>query len=165
MSKTSITKQEAIEAYDSSNEDQKKFLEKVFGEEIFTKSIRDRVKTFEDALAIVGKNPNRDILLQYNGADKEIIAAVAFLKLSIICRALNEDWVPDWSNSDERKYYAWLEYGEREASPSGFGFSRSRYDDSNTYSIVGSRLCYKSSELAIYAGQQFEALYNDLFTL
>lgn len=30
--------------------------------------------------------------------------------------------------------------------------------------IVGSRLCFKSSELATYAGEQFEHLYNEYFS-
>lgn len=118
--------------------------------------ITDRVKKFEDALAIYKPNANEQIILDYNGQDKQMISSQAHLKLSIIAKVLNEGWVPDFTNS-EYKYYPWFKY-----SP-GVGFS---CDDCGTDfgfagSFVGSRLCYKSKELAEYAAKQFEAIYND----
>ena len=123
------------------------------------KDIKERVKTFEDALAIIGASENLKMLLDYNGIDKDVLASVAHAKLSIIAKALNEGWIPDWEDDDESKYYPWFEY------KAGVGFSRTNYDDWYTNTYVGSRLCFKSSELALYAGKQFEVLYNQLFSL
>lgn len=123
------------------------------------KDIKERVKTFEDALAIVGASENLKMLLDYNGIDKDMLASVAHAKLSIIAKALNEGWAPDWEDSDDYKYYPWFEY------KAGVGFSDSNCERWRTVTSVGSRLCFKSSELALYAGKQFQGLYNDLFSL
>lgn len=125
-----------------------------------SEKITDRVKTFDDALAIVGASENLKILLAYNGQDKDMLASVAHAKLSIIAKALNEGWQPDWNDDDECKYYPWFKW---DRSASGFSYGDCRCDRS--HSFVGSRLVFKTSELAIYAGKQFTSLYNDLFTL
>lgn len=127
------------------------------------KNVTDRIKTFGDAydeFLNMGEDANNiDTLLSYNGINKDLIAAKAFLQLTIIAQALNEGWAPDWSDPNECKYYPYLKY------KSGFGFSHSHCDDWFTTTGVGSRLCFKSSELAEYAGKQFESIYNQLFTL
>ena len=41
----------------------------------------------------------------------------------------------------------------------GFACAYSHYSPSNTYAYVGSRLCFKSSALAKYAGEQFAEIY------
>ena len=86
---------------------------------------------------------------------------LAHYKLCVIAEALNEGWKPDWSNWNQYKYYPWFEMG----SPSGVGFSYDGYGNWASLSIVGSRLCFKSRELATYAGKQFEELYKEYFVL
>jgi hypothetical protein len=82
--------------------------------------------------------------------------------LVIIAKAINGDWVPDWTDSSQWKYYPWFEMG----SSSGVGFSYHDYVAWRTYSTVGSRLCFKSSDLAKHAGQLFEQeIYKPLFTI
>jgi hypothetical protein len=118
--------------------------------------ITDRVKTFEDACDVVGTLPdNVKTLLSYNGIDGEMRASVAHMKLQIIAKALNEGWVPNWNKSSEYKYHPWFDF----SSSSGFSFSV--YDCGCSRSPVGSRLCFKSRELAEYAGKQFTELYKD----
>lgn len=92
--------------------------------------------------------------------EKDRKSIIAFYKLTIIIRALNEGWEPDWSNWDECKYYNWfyVEKGEDQRS-SGF-----RYDDAycaHTYAGTCSRLCFKNRELAEYAAEQFKKLYRE----
>ncbi|WP_271730210.1 hypothetical protein, partial [Aquimarina algiphila] len=68
-------------------------------------------------------------------------------------KSLNEGWLPDWDNGEYDKYYPWFKM-----SSSGF-----RYDGYGlrvSGSAVGSRLCFKSSELARYAGEQFTDVYR-----
>ena len=83
-----------------------------------------------------------------------MLASQAHLKIQIIAKALNEGWYPNWNDTNEYKYYPWFK-----ASP-GVGFSFSDYDFALTRSTVGSRLCFKSRDLAEYAGKQFIDIYN-----
>ncbi|WP_317899446.1 hypothetical protein [Aurantibacillus circumpalustris] len=119
--------------------------------------ITDRVKNFADAFRIAGASNDLKTILDYNGQDKDMIAAQAHAKVGIIAKALNEGWFPDFSNSNQVKYYPWLKY-----SP-GVGFSCGVCVGDNADSGVGSRLCFKSEELARYAAEQFKDIYNDLF--
>ena len=121
--------------------------------------ITDKIKSFEDACKHLRLNPNdqpdADML-----PEKDRKSIIAFYKLTIIIRALNEGWEPDWSNWDECKYYNWfyVEKGEDQRS-SGF-----RYDDAYcaySYANAGSRLCFKNRELAEYAAEQFKKLYRE----
>lgn len=73
---------------------------KLFGMDIsFTPGITSRVQTFEDAMAIL---PDDDIYKgDYKNAGDNISRSVsAFLKLRIICRALNESGEPPLNKSD-----------------------------------------------------------------
>jgi hypothetical protein len=89
----------------------------------------------------------------------------AYAKLFIIAEALNEGWVPDWADSDQYKYYPWLLVKKNTKNPSGFGLSYDGYDCAGSYSNVGSRLCFKSSELAEYAGKQFKKEYEEAYLI
>lgn len=113
------------------------------------------IKTFEDACKKLGINPDQlpDVaLIEFR---KPIIAAY---KLMIIYKAINDGWVPDWSNDDEYKYYPWFGI-----LSSGFGFSGTYYDCGNSFSNVGSRLCTDTREKALYIAAQFEQEYKDYF--
>jgi len=159
METLSIEKKNAQNAFKKANKEVKALLVELFGEKTFSEKITDRVKTFEDAWELVEVSSNQDILLKYNGQDGDMIAAQAYLKLSIIAKALNEGWKPDWTNSSEYKYYPYFNMS------SGFGLSCDGYDDPDSYSVIGSRLVFKTAELAKYAGTQFEAIYKDLFII
>lgn len=119
--------------------------------------ITDRVKTFEDAINLLGDkvSPNVSVLLAYNGVDNAMIAARAAAELSIIAEALNEGWKPDWDNSNQYKYWPWFDMRS-----SGSGFSFYVYGCDFSGSRAGSRLCFKSRELAEYAAKQFTDIYK-----
>lgn len=159
MKTINITEANALKAYKEADKSGKKMLETLLGAAFFSQKITDRVKTFEDALAIVGASDNQKILLDYNGVDKDMLAAKAFLQLTIIAKALNEGWTPDWTNTSEYKYIAWFIH------KAGSGLSFRDYDYSASGTDIGSRLCFKTSELATYAGQQFENIYRDFLTM
>ena len=123
-----------------------------------SKSITDRVKSFEDACQELGYGGTVSIEVpKVLDGDKDSIGAYA--KLIIIVRALNEGWTPDWNDTNEYKYYPWMEY------KSGVGFSCLDFVNSFSGSGVGSRLCFKTRELAEYAAKQFQDLYNEFFNL
>lgn len=96
--------------------------------------------------------PNVSLLPQRNQK-----AIIAFYMLSVIIQAKNEGWVPDWNNRREYKYYPWFNTG----TSAGLVFAISSYAPSRTTTNVGSRLCFKSRELAIEWGQKLLPLYND----
>ena len=156
--KLKVLKENAVKAHEAADANGKKLLEGLFPGELVPVLITDRVKTFEDACEVLGIDP--DAQLPYDPTNKFELAMNAFAKLNFIVKALNEGWEPDWKNSNQYKYYPWFK-----ANESGFGFSLTYCDLWRTLTAVGSRLCFKTSDLAIYAGKQFEAIYNEFLTL
>lgn len=155
METLKINKKEALERL-ASLEKETKMLREIIETPI---NVMERIKTFEDACNILGETHNIKILLSYNGINQELLAAQAFLKLTIIARALNEGWKPDWTNSSEYKYYPWFDM----SSGSGLAYFDYVYWASRTF--AGSRLCFKSKELAEYAGKQFADIYSTMFII
>lgn len=125
------------------------------------KDVKERIKTFEDVLEY--HNYKRDIEAFVLECQKRAYTddEIAYRKIKMIAEALNEGWTPDWSNSSQSKYYPWFLM----SSPSGSGFSFDGTGYWVTDSIAGSRLCFKSDEIAEYAGKQFEELYKDYFVM
>lgn len=147
--------------------------------------ITERVKTFEDACAVLGENHLyvqmfQDIYTKSEKAGANVNSdVVAYLKLRIITAALNEGWEPQFT-SDEWRWYPWFrlltksdieELSEEErcrvvgrASHSANAYGGLVYAyayDVSPYSGTdnGSRLAFKSEELAYYAGTQFAEIY------
>jgi hypothetical protein len=154
-----VEKVNAQKAFETANEEGKKLLLNLFGAHNFLQHISDRIKSFEDACAVLNVSvPN--FLKCTNDPFGDNAAAIAFDKLTTIARALNEGWTPDWSNPSQNKYYPYFK-----ANPSGSGLSFYGVDYWNSGTHAGSRLCFKSRELAEYAGKQFIELYNDFLTI
>ncbi len=109
------------------------------------------IKTFEDALAVTGET--------FNLPDGLSADTIAYEKLKIVAKALNEGWYPDWTDGSQRKYQVVL-YNYQ---PGGVGFDASNFAYWATATTCGSRLCYPSAEIALYAGEQFRDLYNQFF--
>ena len=78
-----------------------------------------KIKTFEDACEKLGIDPTKlpELTLL---SDEFVKPIVAYYKLLIIYKAINNGWKPDWSNWDQYKYYPWYR-----VLSSGFGFSLS----------------------------------------
>lgn len=112
----------------------------------------DRIKTFEDACTELNLDKVQAEIIGLENGDMDSVTA--YIQLIIIAKALNEGWEPDWANEDEMKYVPWFEF------KSGFGLSYYDYGYWVTTTGVGSRLCFKSAELAEYAGKQFAGIYN-----
>lgn len=120
------------------------------------KDIKERIITFDDVLRENGVK----IEVFENNIQDLTTDEVAYKMLKEIVKAFNECWTPDWTDSSQGKYVPWFKMG----SPSGGGFSFHDYVYWNTNSIVGSRLCFKSADLAKHAGQLFESIYKDFLT-
>lgn len=147
------------------------------------KDVRKRIKTFEDACREIGIDAeawNRDKISL--GLEPDVLA---FLKLRIIVKALNEGWEPQFTE-DECRYYPWFilytreEYNkldEEEKSRvvyrssycadalGGVSCASASYDSSDTSASFGVRLAFKTSELAAYCGRQFLDIWADFVFL
>jgi hypothetical protein len=117
------------------------------------KSITKKVKTFEDACKVLGLNPDLPLVTHLPKKDRQSI--IAYYKLIIIVRALNEGWEPDFTNSTQLKYWNWFYF----SNAGCFVSASTYYTPSDTITPVGSRLCFKEFELAEYASEQFRELY------
>lgn len=147
------------------------------------KDVRKRIKTFEDACREIGIDAeawNRDKISL--GLEPDVLA---FLKLRIIVKALNEGWEPQFTE-DECRYYPWFilytreEYNkldEEEKSRvvyrssdnadafGGVSYAYASFDSSFANAFIGVRLAFKTSELAAYCGRQFLDIWADFVFL
>jgi hypothetical protein len=159
MQTLQIDKANARKLYPTSSLEFKQMLEDTFGKTFFQQRITDRIKTFQDACDAVGPlEENVLILLKYNGINKDMLCSQAHMKLTIIARVLNEGWTPDWNDKDQYKYYPYFDMRSN-------GFSSVAYDRWSTNTVVSSRLCFKSRDIAQYAATQFADIYKTFLTL
>ena len=80
----------------------------------------------------------------------------AGILLGIFFMAINNGWKPDYTDSNQAKYFPWPW-----VSSSGFVFSASRYGCDRSRAGVGSRLCTDSSEKALWALEKCEDLFKE----
>lgn len=136
--------------------------------------ITERIKTFEDACRELGED--HPLVKEWQMCRQNISSDLkAYLCLRIITEALNEGWTPQFTK-DEGRWYLWYklitkeEYYELYAEDKnrviyldndfvGFLFKILFFDASYKGAFIGSRLVFKSRELAEYAGKQFTNLY------
>lgn len=128
-------------------------LEKTFSKQKLVGRKFDEIRTFEDACEQIGVNPLSVF------SDIDTYDEIAYKKLKIIAKAINQGWTPDWSNTNQKKWWPWFDLS------SGFGFSYSDYHYSNAYAHVGSRLCFESEAKSDYCAKQFIRLYQELLTI
>lgn len=141
-------------------------------------NITERIKTFDDALAALpAEHPMvRNWTAMRGLEDKFSPNLAAYAKLCIIVAALNEDWELHWG-SDQVYYYPWFYiYSKAEVetmmqdrkdklvllggiayrgSACGLGYANSTRAWSAANACIGSRLAFRSKELAIYCAEQF----------
>lgn len=121
-----------------------------------------QIKTFEDACKALNLDAN-NIIPDFSAyPEKHRAAMVAESKLVMVAQALNAGWEPDWQDEDEYKYTPWFDFDDENEEAR---FSYHDYSRWFQYSSVGSRLCYKSSEIARYAGTQFIDLYREVYVI
>lgn len=155
-----IKQDSLLVAFRNAGKEGKQVLSDLFGKQVaLYDNITDRVKSFEDACQVLGISTN---VPEVKGLPrKHQKAIIANYKLIIIAEALNEGWKPNWQDSDEYKYYPWFDM----SNPAGVGYSNTYNTASKTTAAIGSRLCLKNRELAIYFGQTFTDLFNDSLLL
>ena len=154
MEKLKINEETAKRIYaDSKTPDSlKEILVETFGKECFKKRTFNNIKTFEDACEELNIDPH-DV---FNS--KDLPDEIAYRKLKVIIKAVNQGWTPNWNNTDQYKWSPWFKFFS-----SGFGFSYSDCTYDNSATDVGSRLCTDSSDKALYIAKQFKAEYQEYF--
>jgi hypothetical protein len=154
-----LEKSKALRLFRNASEELKAILIDAFGKECFSGKITDRIKTFEDAYREADVMTQLEYTREYH---KSLSTdTVAYLKRKLIAKVLRGDWEPDWTDSNQRKwwpYFVWL-------AGSGFDFSDSTYDGDFSDTAVGSRLCFPTEELANYFGRQFIDLHREFLTI
>lgn len=187
-----VQEKNIIAAFEVADENGKALLKNLFPDidlerRIDNRPVTERIKTFEDALNELGED--NFLVMHYTayinadtgwiGGDEDLLA---FLKLRIICAALNEGWEPKFTQDEERWYpWHWLyteseigdmateeqhercmtDTGDYVTEYAGFADSHSLSSPSHSLTSIGSRLCLKNRELAAYCGTQFIRLWAD----
>lgn len=145
-------------------------------QKVDNRPVTERIKTFTDACNAIGDE--HPLVKEYlRVADGNIILddLYAYLKLRIIVAALNEGWEPKFEKGEYR-YFPWFylytkeQYDELDDEEKWRCVLRSGSNTSSSYGFVGcgayldaslsdtsngSRLTFRSRELAAYAGRQF----------
>lgn len=161
--------EKVLEAYEKANDYGKEILEEIFGKDAFSAIIKDKVKTFMDAVEILGRN-NQTVKnyydMEYKKCNKDTIA---FTKLKIITEALNEGWKPKYDIMQGGYYTSFdiiteYEYERLNENEKKESMVFNRPDDKVIFALVSSKLSVscesyklslKSRDLAEYCGKQF----------
>ena len=185
-----ISQENALNAYNNASAEGKELLEHLLGKEVFMpKDITERIKTFDDVLhevnrlAEAGDEDAAILLADYesNADNIKMKETVAYMKLCLIASALNEGWKPQFT-TNEYRWFPWFElFTQKELDDmddekksrvvlrscadantnGGVAFVVAGYDSSYTDASYGSRLAFKTQELAKYAGKQFLDIWAD----
>ena len=174
-----IQQENVLNAYKNASDEQKELLEHLFGSEVFKpKDVRERIKTFADAAKAVGIEDPEEWENGYSDVEPDILA---YFKLRIITKALNEGWEPKFVPGEYRWAPYFVLYTKEEIEKmnaetkarvvsrsisnanayGGVSYAYASYDSAVVYAYIGSRLAFKSEELAEYAGKQFTEIYAD----
>lgn len=112
-------------------------------------------KAFIQACKELGINPN-NLPIVDSLPEKDQKSIIAYYKLTIIIRALNEGWEADFSDHNQRKYwnYLWVD-------AAGFVCAYTNATASYAAAYIGSRLCFKDYATAQFAIENFKPLYEE----
>jgi hypothetical protein len=159
MEKLEITQQEAITLYRNANELGKKILEDKFGKENLVSNIMDKIKNgWEDVCKIKGIDSVNSLRYPDPQNDEEKYDNAAF-RLRVAAEVLREGIVLSHYNKKQEKWWPWFT-----ATASGFGFSGSNFDNSNTTASVGSRLCVDTQLKSDFLAEVFKSDWEIFYT-
>lgn len=145
------------------------------------KNITNRIKTFDDALEELG--PNHPLVKEYEAICKADVTenTIVYSRLCVITAAMNEGWRPRFVKEDYRYFPYFYLYTNEEISRmseeeksrvvfrsgsvayanGGVSGASAYYGSAYVVAPIGSRLAFKTEELAEYAGKQFTKLYAE----
>lgn len=154
MKTLQIEESTAKKLYKTAAPEFKTLLEENFGKAFFSQKITDRIKTWGDIEIELELDTNEEIPYKYPKSKRQR-SINAFFKIQKISEVLNEGWVPNFNNSKEYKYYSYFV-----KTPSGWVVAGD-YCSCFCSATVGFGCFFKSSEIALYAANQFKDIYLD----
>ena len=117
------------------------------------------IKSYEDACKVLGIQPiSENAVATFPKEDRK--SMLAYHKLTIIARAINGGWKPDWNDRTQYKYYPVFYYEN-----AGLASANTNNTASYTYAHFGSRLCFQTEAMSEYAAATFADLYTDFYCL
>ena len=129
-------------------------------------NITNRVKSYAEACKVLGIEPMDEDSMKAQGFRPDEIAR---RQLETITEALNEGWKPNWTDTNEYKFYPWfyIEVSEVQTegtygAGAGLSCAVSSYAATSANANFGSRLCFHDRETARYAGRTFTNLYAQI---
>lgn len=125
----------------------KEVLEDEFGKEKLTKREFTDINSLEEARIATGKS-----LAYLEVRSEETTDEWAYRMLKMVRDAICQDWVPDWTNTNQKKWTPVVNRSD------GSGFSRSNYYYDRTATFVGSRLWFETEKQSDHFGRTFIAL-------
>lgn len=138
-------------------------------EEVECKEVNEVIMDFESARAFLAADFYLSVdksklaaSLMHDINPKHVKALDALNKLFTIAQAWNKEdnFVPDFSNEEQNKWFPWFMYDKKAAR---FVYVRAGNAPRYAYAGIGSRLCFKTSKRAEQFGKQFADLYNKVF--
>lgn len=116
-----------------------------------------KIASYEDACRVLNIQPiNEEVFNIFPKEDQR--SMLAYHKLIVITRALNNGWKPNWDDQNEWKYYPLFRYVN-----AGLSYASAATAATNATANIGSRLCFPTSALAKYAAEHFADLYRDYY--
>lgn len=156
-----ISESEALEIFPDASEVLKKILEQSAPIGFFKMNIKDRVKTFNDALPIfMEKKFTDELFIALQQRNKNDLTCAD--KILIIAEVLRNGWKADYNNDRQPKWRPWFEWNNK---ASGFAFSGSLCAYARTLAHSGSRLCQETEDMSDYFGTQFIDLHNEFLII
>lgn len=161
MSDIKIKKQNVLDAYRNASDEQRELLEHLFGRDVCKPlDVRERIKTFADAAQAVGIDDPEEWEEHYSNLEPDILA---YLKLRIITKALNEGWEPKFILCEYRWAPYFLLYTKEEiekidaekkarvvcrsdsnaSANGGVSFAGASYGSAIVSASIGSRLAFR----------------------
>lgn len=116
-----------------------------------------KITSYEDACKVLNIQPiNEEVFNAFPKEDQR--SMLAYHKLTVITRALNNGWKPNWDDQNEWKYYPLFRYVN-----AGLSYANANNAATGARAYIGSRLCFPTSALAKYAAEHFADLYRDYY--
>lgn len=151
--------------FNSEEEASKEILECCLKNKTIYKSIFDfalkteevsEINSYEEAKMYLGVSDESQMTIC--GSHNKALSALS--KLFIIAEAWNkqDNFVPDFSNRDQQKYFPWFRYDD---GAEAFVFEAASWTATQSSASMGARLCFASAERVTAFGKMFEELYND----
>jgi hypothetical protein len=170
------------DGYEPNDEDYTTPFDYDLEEEEIPSEINEIVTGFTTARDYLGGKSNMDFKISKSALSNNILsledvtllvqslnpshvkALIAMNTLFTIAQAWNkaDGFVPDFSNSNQAKWYPWFVYDTTRA---GFVYATTAAAPASTDASFGSRLCFKSSNRARQFGKQFIDLWNEVLLI